>query len=170
MKPACGAPSTPLCNSCWTGRLGWGAPFRELALEPCMRLTVHAIDCKRTTARPALHHSIATTNRTLALPFSCRTVSLCWGRSVCGSPVTPRSGVTGTARPTFQLPYRELVPGRLAGWFGTGASPNFRTLELPNFRTSSRLRVSFPGRLRQRRQSHRQSATKWRLWPQFTPP
>ena len=78
---------------------------------------------------------------------------------VCGSPVTPRSGVTGTARPTlrFAVPYafqtrvipflicanlrnlrlkilplrlalpcgilyRELVPWRRAGCFGTGAS------------------------------------------------
>ena len=52
--------------------------------------------------------------------------------SVCGSPVMPRSGVTGTARPTFQLLYRELVPGRRAGWFGTGASEcerNAGTLE-----------------------------------------
>ena len=54
----------------------------------------------------------------------------------------PRSGVTGTARPTFHLLYRELVPGRRAGSFGTGTSPNFRTLELPNFRTSPTLHHS----------------------------
>jgi len=41
---------------------------------------------------------------------------------VCGSPVTPRSGVTGTARPTFRWLYRELVQARWAGRFGTGAS------------------------------------------------
>jgi hypothetical protein len=41
-----------------------------------------------------------------------------------------------------RLPYRELVAGWRAGRLGTGASSNFRTLELPNFRTSSRLRAS----------------------------
>ena len=39
---------------------------------------------------------------------------------VCGSPVTPRSGVTGTARPTFRLPYREPALGLREGCFGTG--------------------------------------------------
>ena len=67
------------------------------------------------------------------------------------------------ARPTFRLLYRELVPVRRAGCFGTGASPklrvwrregdsslyqtticeNLRHLRLQIF-AASRLRVSFP--------------------------
>ena len=45
---------------------------------------------------------------------------------LCGSPVMPRSGVTGTARPTLLLLYRELVPGQRAGWFGTGGGQETR--------------------------------------------
>ena len=82
---------------------------------------------------------------------------------VHGSPVTPRGGVTGTACLTFRLLYRELVPGRRAGCFGTGAGPklrvwrregdsslyqtticeNLRHLRLQIF-AASRLRLSFP--------------------------
>ena len=53
--------------------------------------------------------------------FTWRSWRLGGSSPLCGSPVTPRSGVTWTARPTSRLPYREPVPVRRGGWFGTGA-------------------------------------------------